>query len=178
MDVNTLHRNLIDGDKASEDRLFEALRVRFELLARRRVRDSRDAEEVVQRSLMVVFEKYRSMTFEVSFSAWAHKVLEFEILKLYRTRSKIDETFVPSEDGGPPQASVNPDPHLKWKLVDCMKRLCDTNYRYAKILALRFQGFKTGEICDELNLTQTNFHVLLSRARAALRRCLENQGDQ
>ncbi len=42
--------------------------------------------------------------------------------------------------------------------------------------AREIAGEETSEICKRLGLTTTNFHVLMHRARQALRRCLEHHG--
>jgi RNA polymerase sigma-70 factor (ECF subfamily) len=38
------------------------------------------------------------------------------------------------------------------------------------------EGFETGEICKILDVSVTNFGVLMHRARARLRECLEARG--
>jgi RNA polymerase sigma-70 factor (ECF subfamily) len=56
----------------------------------------------------------------------------------------------------------------------CMEAL-PVNQREAFVLR-EVEGFETEEICKILNVTVTNFGVLLHRARARLRECLEAKG--
>ncbi len=51
--------------------------------------------------------------------------------------------------------------------------------RMAKVLSLRVKdGLDVKKICKLLRLTRTNIWVTLHRARARLRVCLENNGNQ
>jgi RNA polymerase sigma factor (sigma-70 family) len=132
-----------------------------------------DAEEVVQNSLMVVARKYRGINFETSFAAWAHKVLSNEILKYYRAKSYRQDMFMSSIEGNDTAASWDPNPEIKRRLLDCMKKLCETNSRYARTLNLKYQGYGAEDICRKLKMTANHFYVALSRARSMLKHCLE-----
>lgn len=176
MNINALHSNCGQGDKGAEERLFESLSVRFRFFAEQKIRDRLDAEEVCQKALTVVFEKYRAIVFETSFSAWAHRVLDNEILKHYRTHAYHENLFMPMEDDGQSAAAWNPDPELKRRLLGCMKRICDVNSRYARTLNLKYQGYEAEDICRMLKITANNLYVILSRARSLLRLCLD-KGD-
>lgn len=56
----------------------------------------------------------------------------------------------------------------------CMEGL-PVNQREAFVLR-EVEGFDTGEICKILDVSVTNFGVLMHRARARLRECLEAKG--
>jgi RNA polymerase sigma-70 factor (ECF subfamily) len=56
----------------------------------------------------------------------------------------------------------------------CMETL-PANQREAFVLR-EVESFKTGEICKILDVSVTNFGVLMHRARARLRECLEAKG--
>lgn len=178
MNINALHSEARTGGKAAEEKLFQALTVRFRFFAEQKILDNQDAEEVMQRALMTVFRKYQEIDFKVSFAAWAHKVLDNEILKHYRTKSVREKVMVRTADGETPSEAWHPNPDLKIKLADCMKKLCESHSRYALILGLHYQGYSAEEICKELDITFNNFYVLLSRSRNALKRCLEEGGTE
>lgn len=173
MDINTLFSNCRQGGKAAEEALFAALTARFRLFAEQKVRNRVDADEIVQNALMVVFKKYRAIDFEISFAAWAHRVLENEILKYYRAKSYHNNLFMQVEPDASPSALWHPDPTLKRRVVDCMKKICEANARYARTLNLKHQGYGTDDICRKLEISPENFYVILSRARSMLKLCLE-----
>ncbi len=176
MTIDDLYKIFRSGESGAEKALFEKLSARFALLAEHKIRDSMDAQEIRQKALMIVFEKCRHLDIETSFSAWAHKVLQNEILKYYRTRSYHGALFLQTADGEQPQAIGNFDPELKMRMVDCVRKMCRANVRYARILNLAYQGYGTGEICRKLKITASNCYAILSRARSLLDRCLET-GD-
>ena len=176
MDLNSLQDKARRGDQTAENQLFDYLRARFSLLARRKLVDREDAEEIVQEALGTIFEKYRQVDFEVSFAAWAYKVLENKILGLYRTqhRRRAHEEKLAHLRANPAQES--PESDLEARLLDCLRRLNKVNRRHARVLVFKYQGYSVTEICDRLGLTRTNLYTLLSRARSLLEFCLE-KGD-
>lgn len=148
------------------------------MFARQRIRNRGDAEEVVQEALMTIYAEYKSITFNTSFSAWAYKVLNNRILNSLRKKQhesqRIDESICPKSV--PSEVDVNGASDLKRRLLDCLQRIGDRNIRYARILNLHYQGYRTDEICDRLKVIPETFYSILSRARTLLEVCLE-KGD-
>lgn len=176
MNINSLQILAHDGDKAATEKLFTILAVRFRLFAQRRIWDGSDAEEVVQDALMAILKKHKEIEFKTSFVAWAHRVLENEILRHYRRKGYREMRFGQTAGDVGNFPMWDPDPELKRKLLDCLKKIGSTNNRYARILNLHYQGYATEEVCEKLNLTPNHSYVLLSRARSMLEACLE-RGD-
>ena len=173
MDINALHESARKGEIDSERKLFELLTVRFRYLATLRLRNSTEAEEVAQEALIVISKEYRKIAIETSFAAWAIKVLDYRILNRLRskTKKKIESGIKPEDI--PDRGSENPNPDLKRRLLDSLRKISDTNPRYARILNLHYQGYTTDEICERLGITPGNFYVILSRARSLLQICLK-----
>jgi len=175
LDINSLQNTARTGDRLAENQLFEYLLARFRLFAQRKLVDREDSEEVVQDALKTVFEKYRDIDFEISFVAWAYRILDNKILSFHRTRKRRREH---QEDLAREavSAQTSPDSDLESRLLDCLRKLNEVNGRHARILVYKYQGYSVVEICDRLGLTRTNLYTLLSRARSLLERCLE-KGD-
>jgi RNA polymerase sigma factor (sigma-70 family) len=174
MNLNDLHKNASAGDKTAETRLFGKLLARFRLIARQRIGDSSDVEEVVQEALVVVARKYRDLKIEVSFGAWAQRVIDLGIKDFYRKKGRQEsrrDQYV--ELLGSSDLSEE-DVNLKRRLLHCLKRLHRVNHRHARILNLAYLGFDMTEICQKLALTRNNSYSVLFRARQALKDCLEN----
>ena len=176
MNLDGLYHNCRTGDPTAEEHLFRHLTARFRLFAEHKVRNRLDAEEVVQNALAVVVSKYKSIEFTVSFAAWAHKVLNNEILRYYRAKKYRENLFMSDADIAPVSERWSPEADTKRHLLDCMKKLCSSHIRYARALNLKFQGYEARAICRRLGVTVDNFYVILSRARSLLKLCLEN-GD-
>ena len=174
--INALYEQARSGEKAAEDRLFEALSVSFRLFVRHRVRDEQDGYEIVQEALLTIARKYRGIEFESSFSAWGYKVLEHVLMRFYRSQKTRDRFFSRTSDDELPQPSWEPDPTLKPRLLECLQKISGTKLRHARILTMHFQGYSSAETCQRLDISLNNFYVILSRARKLLETCLEN-GD-
>lgn len=172
--MNQYLAQAIVGDKSAEDQLFQYLFVRFRFFAKRITQIDEEAEDLAQEACMTVLKKYKTVTFDEGFEAWAYGVLRMKIgnyLQSKATRNKrvvsehiIDEMREPS----PPI-----DHDLRKRLIECLRKIVKVNRRYARLLNLTYQGYKTDEICAKLKLNRNNLYVTLNRGRAMLRACLE-----
>ena len=80
-----------------------------------------------------------------------------------------------AEDNNPDRSSAT-DPSFKRRLLDCLKKVNQTNTRHARILNLHYQGYTVTDICGKFKITRNNVYIILSRARLMLKVCLE-KGD-
>ncbi len=175
MSINAFYLSARDGDARAEEQLFEKLSARFGFFAQQRIWDRDDAQEIAQEALAAVCERYKTIEFQVSFSAWAHKVLDNKILEYYRTRSRMRERESAAENGE--STAAHGSSHmLERQLLECLRRLNIGFKRHARILNLHYQGYSVEEICLRLSVTRTNLYSILSRARSMLLLCLE-KGD-
>jgi RNA polymerase sigma-70 factor (ECF subfamily) len=175
-DLNALYRGACQGDRVAEQRLMQHLGVSFGLFAQQRIWNEQDAEEVVQDALVTILEKYRSLTIDTSFGGWAYRVLQNKIMdhvKKKTTRRRLDEEHRQGHENQ--SEAANDD--IRTRLIGCFRKIHRVNRRHARILNLHYQGYATPEICARLRLTESNFYVLLSRARRALAACL-GKGDE
>jgi len=171
--LNDLYKNSLSGGETEEKKFFLSLTERFQLVAEQKIMNESDRQEVVQNALMVVVKKYKEMNFEVSFSAWAYDILQKEILKYYRTRGGRVKRFSGEEDDFYNARVKSIDPALRRNLLDCLKKICGFNQRFARVLNLKYQGYGVDEICLRLEVNMSNLYVILSRARSKLKLCLE-----
>ena len=179
MNLNVLFQSAGGGDEKAEKRLFEQLSARFRLLARHRIWNGADAEEIAQEALMTVAREYRRVQITASFSAWAHKILDNRVLAYIqsakRQAGRTEKLSEETENRGRPMSAE--DGVLRRQLLDCFRQVAEPNRRYARILNLHYQGYGTEDICRRLSITPSNFYSILSRARALLRRCLEREEE-
>jgi RNA polymerase sigma factor (sigma-70 family) len=173
MNLNTLYKNACQNDKESEKELFKALAARFLYLVRHRIRNRDDYNDVVQNALTAVAANFRIIHIDVSFAAWAQKILENEIILFYRKQKRQQSTFMPIDDSENPFYADKDDQSVRQQLLECLKKVNSANKRYARILTLKYQGFDFDHICGRLKLTRNNAYSLLSRARTMLDECLE-----
>ena len=176
MTINDLYSLARDGSPGSEDKLFHGLGESFHIFVQQRIWNREDCEEIVQETLAAIAAKYREINFEISFAAWAYKVLENKILHYYRTKRCRESKFTPGDDEQERAASPATNPDLKRRLLDCLRKISGVNRRHARILNFCYQGFSTDEVCERLGVSRNNVYILLSRARSMLKLCL-NEGD-
>ena len=176
MTINDLYANARNGDRGAVEKLFKGLSESFRIFVQQRIWNKQDSEEIVQDTLTAIAAKYEGIDFEISFAAWAYKVLENKILHYYRTKRCRDSKFAQTENGESLAVSHATNPDLKRSLLGCLKKISGVNRRHARILNLRYQGFSTEEICGKLEVSRNNVYILLSRARSMLKLCLE-KGD-
>jgi RNA polymerase sigma-70 factor (ECF subfamily) len=178
MSINSLYELIRNGDIAAEKQLFEEMTARFRYFVYPRIRDSMDAEEIVQEALVTISKEYKTLEIESSFIAWSYKVLDNRILGYIQSKRRqaknIDRLKANMESSRSSDAESPGE--LNMKLLDCLKKIANANMRYARILNFNYQGYSSNEICGKLNITTSNLYSILSRARSMMRRCLDS-GD-
>jgi RNA polymerase sigma factor (sigma-70 family) len=162
------------GDKASEEELFRFLSARFQAIAIQRIWDTEAAQDVAQEACATVFEKYRTETFTTSFEAWTYGVLRRKISNHLQSskaeRQRLDRS---SNEGTSGHSSGSPEHELERRLSECLKRIGKANPRYARVLNLSYQGYKTKEICERLRISPNAMYSVLCRGRSLLKKCLK-----
>lgn len=171
--INEIYQLAVGGDNKAETELFKALTERFRLFAHLKVWNREEAEDLVQEALAVVAAEYSAVKIETSFAAWAHKIMENRILGYIQKRKREEGRVISGETNEYLSASRTPDPSLRLKLLDCLKKVCLANPRYARIINLHHFGLSRLEICERLEMTLDQSYVVMSRARSMLKECLD-----
>jgi RNA polymerase sigma-70 factor, ECF subfamily len=146
-----------------------------------------DAEDLVQDVFTTFLEKLEIFEGRSQLRTWLFGILHRKALERRRASIKddrmdlIDEVFESRFDGN--GKWTRPPADLERLLLSkeigeiirgCMNGL-PVNQREAFVLR-EIEGLDTGEICKILDVSVTNFGVLMHRARARLRECLETKG--
>lgn len=177
MDLNGLFAEALTGTPDARERLFHHLTVRFRLFVLYRLGDTQEAEDIVQDTVMAVAEKYETMPPDSNFAGWAYSILENKLRLFFRNRKYDREKLAWYGQHASGANPTSADPDLKTRLTACLKKICRTNRRYARILALYYQGYTTKEICDRLGITPNNTYVIFSRAKSMLKACLDEEEE-
>ncbi len=123
--------------------------------------------------MLSIVQQYRQIEFTTSFSAWAYKVLDNRILDyLKRKRLRQSRSGDPVDGGEPQTAKAIDNPELRRRLLDCLKKICDVNDKYARVINFHYQGYTTAEICERMRMTRNTLYIALHRARRMLETCL------
>ncbi|MCM5663113.1 RNA polymerase sigma factor [Galbibacter mesophilus] len=143
--------------------------------ALRIVKDSFEAEDVMQESFLNAFTKLDSFKAEVTFGAWLKRIVINNSIHHYRKQNQnnipLDDVMYRVED----KDEVEPDYELTnikaQKVLQTMNMLKD-NYRIALTLYL-IEGYDYEEIGDIMQVSYANCRTTISRAKESLRQKLQ-----
>lgn len=164
-----------------------------------RLRDSQRAEDAVQETFLAALKAQNSFGGQSSERTWLIGILKHKIIDHYRKTSREvnavfegeagvaeEETFRAAgqwvghwkNETAPQEWGAGPDALLEskdfWQILqECLNHMPP---RMAQVFTLReMDEMTTEEICETLQITTSNFWVLIHRARLHLRRCLETK---
>ncbi|MEH6747859.1 MAG: RNA polymerase sigma factor [Maribacter arcticus] len=143
--------------------------------ALRIVKDTAQAEDIMQESFLSVFTKLHTFKGEVTFGSWLKRIVINNSIHQYRKQQKknevaLDEVMYKVEDNDG-IASDHVFTELKaQKVMETMKDLKD-NYRISLTLHL-IEGFDYEEISEIMNISYANCRTTVSRAKESLRKKL------
>ena len=166
--------------------------------ARLQLRDTASAEDAVQETLIAALAGAQGFENRASLKSWVFSILRNKIVDLIRIRSRemaassiaddeaADEALTAElfDQVGHWQREATPgrwnDPEASfeqqqfWAIFEaCLDHLPE---KTARIFMMReFLGLETEEICKETGVSSSNCWVVLHRARAGLRVCLEQK---
>jgi RNA polymerase sigma-70 factor (ECF subfamily) len=173
------------------DRHGDAL-YRFAMM---RLRDEALAEEFVQETFLAALQSHEKFSGQSSERTWLVAILKHKIFDHYRRTSRerpadelaempdddlrlFDERRYFIHETGPSDWRADPGASLEraefWDVLECC--LGELPPRIAAAFSLReLDELESDEICKVLGITTTNLWVMLHRARAHLRLCLERE---
>lgn len=186
----------VDIGLANNDPAFLA-RVREDMLrfARLQLGSDDEAEDAVQEALAGALRNAADFRGEAALKTWIIAILKNKIADILRQRQRrplaASQMQQPEEEGALPELfdrkgmwrdSSRParwedpeaDLHSSQFMATfdaCLNRLPPQQGRV--FLMREVIDLETHEICNELGLSAANFHVILHRARLALRACLQ-----
>ncbi|MFS4493968.1 RNA polymerase sigma factor [Maribacter sp. 2308TA10-17] len=138
------------------------------------VKDSAEAEDVMQESFLNAFTKLHTFKGEVTFGSWLKRIVINNSIYHYRKQQKknevdLDDVMYKVEDN---DGVVSNHDHaiteLKaQKVMESMKLLKD-NYRVSLTLHL-IEGYDYEEISEIMNISNANCRTTISRAKQSLR---------
>lgn len=181
------------GDAATLESQLPGLRVRLVRHARFAVHDDSLAEDLVQETLIAVFEQHGKRRGDASLVTWATAILKNKIADWYRSPTrkrmvqfdvsddKLDDAIDALYDAGGSYA----DPVPAWqqpenrteqrqmmtvleRCVSCLPRQTGNVFMMREWL-----GFETAEICERVGVSADNCRMILHRARMTLRGCMQ-----
>ncbi len=175
---------------------LEALRRDMLRFATLQLRDAHLAEDMVQDTMITALDKAHQYAGRASVKTWVFTILRNNIIDAIKLRARtvsasdyaaegesLDSAFDTlfragshwvktsrPKDWGDPEAAMREQQF--WDVIDaCLNHLPPNT---ARVFMMReILELDSKEICADLSITMSNCHVILHRARNALRTCLE-----
>ncbi len=144
------------------------------------VKDSFEAEDIMQESFLTAFTKLDSLKETKTFGSWLKRIVVNNSIYHYKKSGRfqdvpLDDVMYKVEDHAPndQDQSLN---HLKAnQVLETMNSLKD-NYRMCLTLHL-IEGYDYDEICQIMDISSANCRTMISRAKDSLRKKLVPQGQ-
>ncbi len=141
--------------------------------ALRIVKDTAEAEDIMQESFLSAFTKLHTFKGEVAFGAWLKRIVVNNSIYQYRKHQKKNEVSIENVmykvEGNDGIVSDHVFSEQKaQKVMETMKQLKD-NYRISLTLHL-IEGYDYEEISEIMNITYANCRTTISRAKESLRK--------
>ncbi|OAD39175.1 hypothetical protein LPB72_22850 [Hydrogenophaga crassostreae] len=174
------------------------LRQRLLRHARVVVHEAALAEDLVQETLMAIFENPQAHKGQAALTTWAIAILKNKVADWYRSphqrrRVHVKDEETDGSDNDPAEALYNAqggriEPVPVWEqpenreaqrqmmtvMDSCLRRL---PAQTSKVFMMReWLGFESDEIGERLGLSPDNTRTILHRARTGLRQCMSSQG--
>ncbi|UOB18240.1 RNA polymerase sigma factor [Abyssalbus ytuae] len=136
------------------------------------VKDSFEAEDVMQESFLNAFTKLHSFKGEVTFGAWLKRIVINNSIYHYKKQQKnmaipFDDVLNKVEDNDGIVLDHEFTNLKAQKVLETMKMLKD-NYRVSLTLHL-IEGYDYEEISEIMNISYANCRTMISRAKESLR---------
>ncbi|EKP67051.1 MULTISPECIES: RNA polymerase factor sigma-70 [Acinetobacter calcoaceticus/baumannii complex] len=185
------------GDQLHNPAFLQDLRQQMIKFAFLQLSSLAQAEDVVQEALTSAFQHLDSFKGRAAFKTWVFSILKNKIIDVLRQKSRlvamselfkdeeselsVDELFDASghwHKYEAPQAWQSPEEMIEqsdfWIVFEaCLDHL---PAKYAQVFMMReVIELSSNEICSKLELSISNFNVLMYRSRTRLRECLENK---
>ncbi|MGO4562099.1 RNA polymerase sigma factor [Rhizobiales bacterium 3FA27D7] len=156
------------GDRAALERLLAVSQPDIRRYAQSQCAGTSDADDAVQETLWLVYQRIGALRTVTSFSAWVFAIVRRECNHLWRKMH--GQTELPSDDH--PAFIDRPELELRADLIAAIHSLPD---RYREAILLRdVQEYSIGEIATELRLTREAVKSRIHRARLMIREYLED----
>lgn len=185
------------GDRLHNPAFLQDLRQQMIKFAFLQLSSLPQAEDVVQEALTSAFQHLDSFKGRAAFKTWVFSILKNKIIDVLRQKSRLvtmSELFKDEESElsvnelfdasghwhkyEAPQAWQSPEEMMEqsdfWIIFEaCLDHL---PAKYAQVFMMReVVELSSNEICSKLELSISNFNVLMYRSRTRLRECLENK---
>ncbi|WP_033956598.1 RNA polymerase sigma factor [Psychroserpens jangbogonensis] len=144
------------------------------IVAMRFMKDSMEAEDIVQEAFIKAFSKLDQFKAEVTFGAWLKRIVVNKCIDCLKSKKQhlleLDEVHLKVVDSSYENEWLVEDTITVDEVKDAIQRLPD-KYQYVVMLYL-VEGYDHQEISEILNITEIASRTQLSRGKSKLKALL------
>lgn len=137
------------------------------------LKDSFEAEDIMQEAFLTAFTKLHTFKGEVTFGAWLKRIVINKSLTQLKKNSRYDE--VKLEVVGTYEVEDEPIDYNDLNVQTVLQKINSLKDNYRLVLTLNLiEGYDYEEIAEILNYTNENVRTTVSRAKKKLKQLLLN----
>ena len=170
--ITQLLQQCKNGKQSAQFEIYKLYYKAMYNTAVRILKDSFEAEDVMQESFLIAFEKLSTFKTEVCFGAWLKRIVINKSITQLRKNSKFSQVplAVVAEPMEKPIEETSYSALSVKQMVNGINKLKE-NYRVALTLYL-IEGYDYEEISEIMHITNQNTRTTISRAKNKLRKIL------
>ena len=162
------------NDRKAQLRLYNQYCDGMYIVAKRFVKDTMEAEDIVQEAFIKAFAKLHQFKGEVTFGAWLKRIVINKSIDLLKSKKQqmleLDEVHLKVVDSNYEDEWLVEDAITIEEVKDAINKLPD-KYKYVVMLFL-IEGYDHQEIAEILNITEVASRTQLSRGKVKLKELL------
>ncbi len=176
-DTEVLLQLCLKGKQTAQLEIYNRYYKAMYNTALRIVKNSAEAEDIMQESFLNAFTKLQTFKGEVTFGSWLKRIVINNSIYHYRKQQKnmevgLDDILYKVEDNDEIVTDHGTTELKAQKVMETMKRLKD-NYRISLTLHL-IEGYDYEEVSRIMDISYANCRTTISRAKESLRQKMIN----
>lgn len=173
--IDELLQLCLKGNQAAQLEVYNRYYKAMYNTALRIVKDSAEAEDVMQESFLSAFTKLKDYKGDATFGSWLKRIVVNNSINSYQKKQRLEEVPLEKElykledEDGIAECDTN---SLEIQTVLNAMNTLKSNYRIALTLNL-IEGYDYEEMSTILNISYANCRTTVSRAKDSLRKKLK-----
>lgn len=172
--IDTLLQRCMNGEQSAQFEIYKRYYKAMYNSALRILKNSFEAEDMMQESFLIAFSKLSTFKGEVAFGAWLKRIVINKCLTQVKKNLRFEEVKLEIQKEPLAEEDQRPEFNVDPKTVLNAMNLLKDNYRIMLNLHL-IEGFDYEEISQILGVTNQNCRTTISRAKNKLRTLLTKE---
>lgn len=164
------------GNQFAQMEVYNRYQAAMYNVAVRIVKDTADAEDIMQESFLTAFNKLDMFKEDATFGSWLKRIVINNSISHYKKNQRmvmLDEGRIADEVDESSLDGISEEDYTNTKAAQVMDCMDSINKNYKQILTLHLiEGYDYEEICEILEISYANCRTMISRAKESLRKKL------